>query len=240
MHELFCHVDSMQLIGNDVQLVKLSSETLSTVDYLGGQYLTLQVDGGRWIPFSIGNAPEEKSHIELHIKLIPGHELAEQIIEQLGKNKTAHVQIPMGKCILRDSGRDSVFIVGGTGFSPAKAMLESAFFQQDSRQFYLFWGAKHSSELYLNQLAESWSTQYENFHYTPVISGEQSDWQGATGFAHQPALQLFKNPSELDFYIAGSPEMVMAVYHELQQAGVPKEQIFADMLDIKREMGEDL
>ncbi|NVJ59221.1 MAG: NAD(P)H-flavin reductase [Gammaproteobacteria bacterium] len=240
MHELYCHVDSIELIGNDVQLVKLASDELNAVNYLGGQYLTLQVDGGRWIPFSIGNAPEEKTHIELHIKLIPGHELAEQIITQLKTNKSAHVQIPMGKCVLRDSGRDSVFIVGGTGFSPAKAMLESAFYQKDSRNFYLFWGAKHSSELYLSNIAESWQQSHSNFDYVPVISGEQKEWAGETGFAHQPALKRFNNLPELDFYIAGSPEMVMAVYQELLDAGVPKEQIFADMLDIKREMGEQL
>ena len=72
MQEIFCQVDDIQLLGNDVYQVKLVSDELTRLPYSAGQYLTLQADGGRWIPFSIGNAPEETSHLELHIKLIPG------------------------------------------------------------------------------------------------------------------------------------------------------------------------
>ncbi|WMS85987.1 NAD(P)H-flavin reductase [Pleionea litopenaei] len=238
--EIFCQVESLDVLGKDVYRVKLVADELSQLTYQGGQYLTLQVDGGRWIPFSIGNAPEENSHVELHIRLLPGHELAEQIVEQLQQTKAAHVQIPMGQCVLRDSDRDVVCIVGGTGFSPIKAMLESAFAKQDRRNFHLYWGAQHSSDLYLDDLPKQWQSAFSNFNYVPVISGEQSDWLGETGFAHEPAINDLSDLPNKDFYISGSPAMVMAVYQALLDNGVSKTQIFADMLDIKREMGEDI
>ncbi|MCO7226540.1 FAD-binding oxidoreductase [Pleionea sp. CnH1-48] len=240
MQEIFCQVADIALLGQDVYRVKLTSDALATLDYQGGQYLTLQVEGGRWIPFSIGNAPEEISHLELHIRLIPGHDLAEHILDQLKTTKKAHVQVPMGQCVLRQSPRESVFIVGGTGFSPVKAMIESAFAQKDERAMHLFWGAQSEGDFYLKTLAEQWQQSYEHFHFTPVISGDDKSWQGATGLVHKAALAQLSNYTQYDFYVSGSEAMVMAVYQDLLDVGVPKEQIYSDMLDIKREMGENI
>jgi CDP-4-dehydro-6-deoxyglucose reductase len=227
-------------MGKDVYRVKLASEALSQVRYLGGQYLTLLSQGGHWIPFSIGNAPEEHSHLELHIRLIPGHALAEQILNRLRKTRKAHIQLPLGKCVLRDGERPVVFIVGGTGFSPVKAMLESAFAKQDTRQFHLFWGAQTQQDLYLKELVDGWQQQRDNFHFTPVVSGEDVHWQGARGLVHFEAIRQLSNLSQYDFYISGSEAMVLAVYYDLLENGADKSQIYSDMLDIKRDMGEDI
>ncbi len=240
MEELYCQVKTIDLLGKDVHRVRLHSEALSQVDYQGGQYLTLQTDGGRWIPFSIGNAPEEREFLELHIKLIPGHSLAEEIMEQLKTTQKAHVQVPMGNCVLRNGDRDVVCIVGGTGFSPIKAILESAFAKQDARHFSLFWGAQIEDDLYLDSLPKSWQQNYANFDYVPVISGDDTNWQGETGFPHQAAIKRFDDLTDKDFYISGSEAMVMAVFNDLKDQGVSKEHIFADILDIKRQMGEDI
>ncbi len=240
MQEVFCQVSAIDQLGNDVYRVKLTTADSQSIPYQGGQYLTLQASGGRWIPFSIGNAPEEKSHIELHIRLIPGHQLAEDILQQLKTTKKAHIQIPMGHCVLRAGTRKVVCIVGGTGFSPIKAMLESAFAQNDKRAFELYWGAQTASDFYLYDLPKAWQSKHSGFKFIPVVSGSDSNWQGETGFPHAVAINNIKQISDCDFYISGSEGMVMAVYSDLLQQGVPKKQIFSDMLDIKREMGEDI
>jgi hypothetical protein len=46
--------------------------------------------------------------------------------------------------------------------------------------------------------------------------------------------------SQYDFYISGSEAMVLAVYYDLLENGADKSQIYSDMLDIKRDMGEDI
>lgn len=240
MQELHCQVDDISLMGKDVYRVKLASDELRQVKYQGGQYLTLLSKGGHWIPFSIGNAPEENSHLELHIRLIPGHELAEQILNTLRKTRKAHIQLPMGKCVLRAGDRPVVCIVGGTGFSPVKAMLESAFVQQDAREFHLFWGAQSKADFYLLELAESWQQQQKNFKFTPVVSGDDDHWKGARGLVHFEAIRQLSDLSQYDFYVSGSEAMVMAVYYDLLEKGADKERIFSDMLDIKRDMGEDI
>ncbi len=240
MQELHCQVDDISLLGKDVYRVKLTSDELRQVKYQGGQYLTLLSKGGHWIPFSIGNAPEENSHLELHIRLIPGHELAEQILNNLRKTRKAHIQLPMGKCVLRPGDRPVVCIVGGTGFSPIKAMLESAFSLNDPRQFHLFWGAQTKEDFYLLELAKSWHSDHDNFKFVPVVSGDDDNWKGARGLVHFEAIHQLEDLSQFDFYVSGSEAMVLAVYYDLLDKGADKDRIFSDMLDIKRDMGEDL
>jgi CDP-4-dehydro-6-deoxyglucose reductase len=133
-----------------------------------------------------------------------------------------------------------VFIVGGTGFSPVKAMLESAFAQQDQREFHLFWGAQTPEDFYLKQLVENWQQHHANFHFTPVVSGDDEKWTGARGLVHFEAIRKLSNLSQFDFYISGSEAMVLAVYYDLLEKGAHKAHIFSDMLDIKRDMGEDI
>jgi len=240
VREVFCRVDELSLMGKDVYRVKLVSDELASIPYRGGQYLTLQVDGGRWIPFSIGNAPEETSHIELHIRLIPGHELAEHIIERLRKTQKAHIQLPLGRCTLRSSSRPWVCIVGGTGFSPIKAMIESYLAQNIDRECHLFWGAQTEADFYLKSLPEQWQKQHKQFSFTPVVSGDDDKWKGEIGMVHHAAIRELGELSGYDYYLSGSEAMVMAVYDDLMDKGVPKAQIYSDMLDIKRDMGDDV
>ena len=240
MQEIFCQVSDLSLLSSDIYQVKLTAPELSQLNYLAGQYLTLQVDGGRWIPFSIGNAPEETSHIELHIRKIPGHELATQILDQLKATQKAHIQIPMGQCVLRSANHPIIFIAGGTGFSPIKAMIESAIYQKEQRSMHLYWGAQTQSGFYLQQLAEGWQQAHKHISFTPVLSGEDKNWQGRAGLVHHAALADIQQYDHYHYYISGSENMVLAVYNDLLKHSVAKENIFSDILDIKREMGEDI
>ncbi|MEE4246910.1 MAG: NAD(P)H-flavin reductase [Kangiellaceae bacterium] len=239
MQELFCQVKELDLVGNDVYRVRLTPKGGDLPVFQAGQYLTLQVENGRWIPFSIGSAPENEDFIELHIRLMPGHELAEEIIERFKQTQQAHIQMPMGECVLRNNQRPIAFIVGGTGFSPIKAIIESAIAQNDKREKHLFWGAQTPSDFYLGDIAQQW--QDENLvSYHPVVSGDDKNWTGATGLVHHNAIEFLTDPTDYDFYISGSEAMVMAVYHDLLEHGASKTTIYSDMLDIKRAMGEDV
>ncbi len=243
MQDLFCKVIDIFLLSRNVYCVKLHSPDLNQVDYAAGQYLMLQVASGQWVPFSIANAPEEKTHLELHIRYLPGHQLVESIIQQFKSKKRAHIQLPMGRCVLRESKRNVIFIAGGTGLSPIKAMLESAFKNHIQRTFYLFWGVKTSKDFYLLDEVNHWQQQFKNFQFTPVISETGSDdekWNGETGLVHQIAMKKINNIQEYDIYLSGSEMMVLNVYQDLMNIKVPKSQLFSDMLDIKRDMGEDL
>ncbi len=240
MKELDCKTLEINALTEQIYQIRLQPNKGKIFNFKGGQYLYLLMADGKRIPLSIASPPEEKKFIELHIRLIPGHELAAKMLELFRSASKIHIDGPYGQCVLRNNKRDVIIIAGGTGFSPMKSLLESALDQSTNRNFSLYLGAQKSNELYQSELISRWSRNL-HFKYIPVINEKEANWDGAVGFPHQIALsQLTKKISGYDFYISGSELMVMSVYRELIDSGADKKQIFSDILDIKREFEQDL
>ncbi|GMA61073.1 hypothetical protein GCM10025859_15130 [Alicyclobacillus fastidiosus] len=66
---------------------------------------------------------------------------------------------PFGRMQLRSLDNDIVFVAGGSGLAPIKALLESAFAQGFTRQAWLFYGARTTKDLYLTEHWFDWETR---------------------------------------------------------------------------------
>lgn len=230
----------VKTLTEQVYRVRIQPQQGKIFAFKGGQYLYLLMLDGKKIPLSIASSPEQQNFIECHIRLIPGHPLAAQILELFQSAKHIHIEGPCGECFLNDGNNDVVIIVGGTGFSPMKSLIESAIATNNSRQFSLYVGAQQQTDLYQSDLVESWDLNNFKLDYIPVINEKDTSWNGAVGFPHEVALKnLGQSALQSDFYISGSEVMVVNVYRKLLEVGVSKQQIFSDILDIKREMDED-
>ena len=234
-----CKTKDVVQLSEQVYRVRLIPDDESLFDFQGGQYILLQMPSGELVPLSIASSPEQKNFLELHLRLTHTPSLAEDMINLFRLSETIKIEGAFGNCYLKESERDIVIVAGGTGFSPMKSLLESAFSKDNSRQFDLFLGAQNVEGLYQNDLIKGWQKDHENFRYTPVISDEDSSWQGEIGFPHQVAIEQLNNSLlDKEIFIAGSEPMVMAVYQSFLEEGVSKQQIHSDILDIKRESGD--
>jgi CDP-4-dehydro-6-deoxyglucose reductase, E3 len=242
MQPIICTTDNITPLTEQIHRVRIKPIKQQTFEFKGGQYLFLLMPDGKRVPLSIASPPEQKNYIELHIRLIPGHDLAAEMLDVFSRNNEFTIEGPCGDCFLQSGDNDVVIIAGGTGFSPMSSLLQSALScPQDNRQYHLFLGAQTSAEIYQTQLIKQWQFPAEKFNYVPVINQQEAEWQGEFGFPHQAALKLINgNASKHDFYISGSGPMVMSVYQALLDAGADKTRIYSDMLDIKRSMGEDI
>ncbi len=233
-------IESFNAFNSEIYGVCLRIPDDHSFTFTAGQYLLLVLDEKDKRPFSIASAPEALPSIELHIRDIPGNEFMQQAIQKLKHSKSIAIEGPFGCCVISEPlERDITFIVGGTGFAPAKSIIENLLVENKEVKINLFRGARTTNELYEFELAEDWSKKVSGIEFTPVISEADPDWQGATGFVHNVAIEkLGDELQDHDIYIAGSVEMVMAVYQDLLAAGIEKSQIHADMLDLLREQGE--
>lgn len=239
MTEYACRTKDVVQLNDQIYRIRIIPDNDALFEFKGGQYIVLHMPDGKRVPLSIASAPEERGFIELHVRLVEGHSLASDMIELFKSADEFRLEGAYGGCFLNESDRNLVIIAGGTGFSPMKSMIESAFAQQTNRNIELYLGAQVASDLYQDDLIKAWEQQYVNFSYTPVISGDEEGWQGVTGFPHEPAMDC--DESELltkDYYISGSGSMVTAIYKALTSKGVDKSQIHSDMLNIMREKGE--
>jgi len=241
MNPLSCVTHEITQLTDQIYRVRIQAEAGELFEFKGGQYLFLHMPDGNRVPLSIASAPEERQFIELHIRLLNDGGLVRQMLDLFQSSSAFQIEGPAGRCCLRDSERDVVCIAGGTGFSPMKSMLESALKQGDQRQLSLYLGVQQPEELYQHLLVEALDRQYNNFHFVPVVGDSNCEWAGAFGFPHQVALdRLGDKVTACDYYIGGSEAMVVNVYQALKAEGVPTENIYSDILDIKRDQGESL
>ncbi len=233
-------IESFSIFNAEVFKVCLRLPENSRFSFTAGQYLHLLLDEQDKRPFSIASAPQALPIIELHIRQMPGNAFIEKVLNQLEQADSIGIEGPFGGSKISKPGKNPIcFIVGGTGFAPVKAILENLMAETSDQKLHLFWGARTAEELYLNQLPQSWQQDNSAFNYIPVIFEPDSSWQGTTGLVHKAAMeQLADSLLDHEIYIAGSVQMVLAVYQDLLAAGVAKTQIHADMLDILREQGE--
>ena len=90
----------------------------------------------------------------------------------------------------------------------------------DTRQIYLFQGARNKSELYHRDKFEALAEQYANFHYVPALNEPETadDWQGFTGFVHEAAEAHFDGKfSGHKAYLCGPPLMIDAAITALMK-----------------------
>ena len=241
MNELTCSTLDVTALGEQVFRVRFQPLDAELFDFKGGQYLYLLMPDGKRIPLSIASPPQQRQFIELHIRLIPGHQLAADMLHLFNTATKIPIEGPYGDCHLRVGNKKVVIIAGGTGFSPMKSLLESAFSQPESRNFCLYLGAQSKKELYQQTIIQAWDTGVCQFRYIPVLQQAEENWSGASGLPHQVAIEeLGEDLARADCYISGSEAMVLHVYKALLAAGVDKASIFSDILDIKRQMGENL
>lgn len=241
MKNFSCITQEVTALTEQVYRIRLATTDEKKFEFQAGQYLLLVMSDDRRVPLSIASAPEEKDFIELHIRLMNSGGLVEEMLQLFQSSKTFQIEGPHGRCVLPSGEKDVVFIAGGTGFSPMKSMAESALARGEKRNLSLYLGVYKPEELYQSPLVSELEKQHSNFKYFPVVGDESCDWQGHTGFPHQVALDhLGEGAKDCEFYISGSEAMVLNVYQALIDAGVKSTSIHSDILNIKRDAGEDL
>lgn len=227
-----CKVERFEQPAHDVVRLLLKQPEGQRLQFMAGQYLDIILADGRRRAFSIANAPHDDEFIELHIRHVPGGEFTNFVFSEMREKAILRIQAPMGSFILREeSDRPMIFVAGGTGFAPIKAIIEHAFYIGDIRPIHLYWGARSKRDLYMEALPRSWENEHGNFSYAPVLSEPDSDWPGRTGWVHEAVLEDNPDMSGFDVYMAGPPVMVKAGRDAFAAAGLGRDRMFYDSFE---------
>ena len=223
-------VEKLTLAAPDVMLVELRLPAGERFNFLPGQYIDILLKDGRRRAFSLANAPHDDARLQLHIRRIDGGYFTGQVFTTLKERDLLRIKGPQGSFFLREESiKPMLFIAGGTGFAPIKAIIEHALASGIARPMTLYWGARRSEDLYLKALAESWAGQNSDFRFIPVLSEAEAGWQGRTGLVHRAVMQDLTDLSGYQAYVCGSPAMIAAARHDLvQHGGLPAEEFLSD------------
>lgn len=225
-------VTQKRLLAPDVMLLRLAPPRAEPLAYVAGQYLDVLLPGGRRRAFSIANAPHSGPEIELHVRHVAGGDFTRRVFGELSTGAVLRVEGPLGTFVAReDSERPMIFVAGGTGFAPIKALAEHFMHLGSRRSINLYWGARAPEELYLRALPETWAAAQQSLQFIPVISAAQPRAGVRGGLVHEAVLEDHPNLADFDVYMSGPPALIDAGRRAFVAAGLPEDRLFYDSFD---------
>ena len=227
-----CRVEKVEKPTDDVAILYLRLPASERLQFLAGQYIDILLKEGKRRSFSMANAPHDDQLLQLHVRKNPGGAFTRYVFEDMKERAILRFEGPLGTFYLReDSDKPMIFVAGGTGFAPIKAVIEHAFHLGIDRPMVLYWGARSRSDLYLPDLPAGWCAEHPNFSYIPVLSEPRPDdaWQGRTGFVHQAVLDDFASLAGWQVYACGAPAMTdIAKKTYVEERGLPEDEFYCD------------
>jgi len=140
---------------------------------------------------------------------------------------------PFGDFALMPGGREKVFIGGGAGMAPLRAMILQCLDQGATEKMHYWYGCRSMRDApYVQEMADL-ARQHPNFSWNLVVSDQLDLPSGVhAGMVHSAvdAALLRKHPglAACDFYLCGPPPMLAATRSLLRSLGVLDEQVAFD------------
>jgi CDP-4-dehydro-6-deoxyglucose reductase, E3 len=232
IRKLPCRVEKIEKVAKDVAIVSLKLPANERLQYLAGQYIDFLLKDGRRRSFSLATPPENDALLELHVRHVPGGFFSDQLFTQFKGREILRLEGPLGTFFLREeSDKPIIFVAGGTGFAPIKAVIEHTLHKQETRPMVLYWGVRSLADLYLPQLPAEWQKQHRGFSFIPVLSDPlpEDAWPGRTGFVHKAVMADFADLSGYQVYACGGPAMIDAARAEFtRERKLAPEDFYAD------------
>src|SRR5438874_1512165 len=232
IRRLPCRIESIDKPAFDVAIVKLKLPANERLQFLAGQYIDFLLKDGKRRSFSLATPPHADELLELHIRHVPGGFFSDALFNDFKGREILRFEGPLGTFYLREeSDKPIIFVAGGTGFAPIKAVIEHALHHEVERPMVLYWGVRSLRDLYLPDLPGSWQDQRPDFRFIPVLSDPlaEDEWPGRTGFVHKAVMADFPDLSGYQVYACGGPAMIDAARQDFTvQRGLPPNEFFAD------------
>lgn len=217
-----CRIDGMSALASDVMRIMLRLPPTSTFAYLPGQYVNVIGPNGIRRSYSIANANSGDKRIELHIRHVPGGSMSQYWFEKARLNDLLRIDGPIGTFFHRGDEKDTILLVTGTGYAPAKAILENLAANGWKRHISLFWGGRHRQDLYLAPEQDGLDL---DFH--PVLSREKAPHAEA-GHVQDVLLAHRRDFRDAVVYACGSELMIASARSALESAGLSPKSFHSD------------
>ena len=230
-----CRVARIDTLAPDVVAVYLRLPAIEEFRYLAGQHLDIILPGGRRRSFSIASPPHDASLIELHVRRVNGGAFSAHVFSSLAVGTLLQIEGPLGQFVYREAADEGaagplVFVAGGTGFAPIKAILRQLLETGVRRPLHLYFGARRAADLYADGWIRARLEAGRQLRYVPVLSlpaaGEAAVYR--TGFVHEAVLADFSDLSSAEVYAAGPPELIAALKATLPARGLAPGRLYFD------------
>ncbi len=215
-------VTALHYLTDDILQLQLRPDHY--IDYQAGQYLQLLLPHSQ-LSFSIANAPSKNGEYTLHFRVKAHNPDHQYLLTMIKQQEPIHLKLPLGDCHLGHLilHQPILFIAGGTGIAPIKAMLEQLLVQKDPRALQLFWGAHAQQDLYMDEEIKTWQKKSNNFNYFPQLHSASQKELITSVLRHHP-----EDLAQWQVVLSGPFDLVYQLRDALLAQGAKREQLFSD------------
>ncbi len=220
----------------DTKELRLKLLEPESISFKAGQYVQLETpvyEGNKeptYRAYSMSSPPSLVGAVELIIRLVPDGICTTWVFKHLREGQDVRFTGPFGSFGVRSSDRRIVFIAGGSGYAPIKAIIQENPAEVNRRTAKFFFGAKAVKDLFHIKLMEEVHAQHPQIEFIPALSlPDPGDvWEGEKGLITEVVDRRLPDASNTEFYLCGSPGMIDACIAVLHKKGVPDDLIFFD------------
>lgn len=203
--------------------------------HMPGQYLQLQI-GEEWSFFSIASLPSAKTPLELHIQT-QDQDKIQFLLDSFAEQSLLQIRYAFGVVRWPAALPCGAFLCRGTGFAPAKALIESGLARNNDRDIHLFWESDNPQDFYFETWLKRMLPQHSNLRVTLLCPLDLGiEWaHERLNIDHAPLLQSVLTTqiirANVWFYLCASPPRVHEWVDALELAGAPIDCMGSDVFE---------
>jgi Na+-transporting NADH:ubiquinone oxidoreductase subunit F len=236
VREFRTEVVSIRDLTPDIRELRLELRNTDEIAFTPGQFVQIVVPSYSpgvepvYRPYSIASPDDDRKHVELEIRYVPNGICTTYVHRHLKVGDKITINGPYGDFGLRPTGREIIFIAGGSGMAPIKSILASMARERNPRRATYFFGAKTGRDLFLVDELRAAEKNLPAFRFIPALSAPAPDdaWTGERGLITEVVDRHCERCENMEAYLCGSPLMIDACIAVLKRKGMPESQIFYD------------
>lgn len=199
--------------------------------FQAGQYVNLfvDIDGVETArPYAISSCPTHRDYYDLTIKIVENGFVTNYLLNQVSEGHEFSATSPMGTFYYNPiiHGKKLVFLAGGSGGAPARAMIESVLNRGVEAEFHLVYGNSFETDVIFQNTFRALAEKHDNFHLTEVVSRPSASFDGLTGYLTGDLINdAISGVEDAMFYVCGPTPFNDYCKDQLNQLGVPEKRI---------------
>lgn len=215
-------------------IVRLIVEYETAFNFFAGQFINLKRADGLTRSYSIANIPHRDNILEFHIRRLPNGQFSTWVHDEMETGSRLSLSEAKGSChYLPGRTEQPLLLVGtGSGLAPLYGIISDALLQEHCGPIHLFHGSRDLNGLYLMDEIRELANRFDNFQYTPCLSGEDALHGYARGRAHDVALSSAETLKGWRIYLCGHPDMVNQTKKMAYLKGASLSDIYADAFHV--------
>jgi Na+-transporting NADH:ubiquinone oxidoreductase subunit F len=229
-------VARMRDLARDMREVELDLIEPARMRFIAGQYVQFLRPELEHDPrplyraYSMASSPSSDFRISLLFARVIEGEVTSYVFDRLRPGDSVTVNGPFGFFHLKESTRQIIFVAGGSGIAPIRAMLLDMAEKRHARPAALFYSAHTPADLVYAEELRALERDLPGFSFIPVLSrpAPGDRWEGEKGGLPAALLRLLPELDDHEAYLCGGPGLVDSSINALRAKGIRDEQIFFD------------